>query len=56
MLLHLSELTFLYFSEDEVQRANRYMKKFSGSLAAKEMQIKTTVRLCLTPVRTAYIR
>lgn len=56
MLLHLSELTFLYFSEDEVQRASRYMKTFSDSLVAKEMQMKTTVRLCLTPVRTGYIR
>jgi hypothetical protein len=32
------------------------MKKCSPSLAVKEMQIKTTLRLYLTPIRIAIIK
>jgi hypothetical protein len=36
--------------------AKNHMKKCSPSLATKEMQIKTTLRFHLTPIRIAIIR
>jgi hypothetical protein len=44
------------FSKKEIQMAKKHMKKFSPSLPIKKVQIRTTLRFHLTPVRIAIIR
>jgi hypothetical protein len=44
------------FLKEEIQTAKKHMKNCSPSLDIKEMNIKTTLRFHLTPVRIAVIK